>query len=139
EKSYVHRPSKIPETGKFTIKDAILGGGGFMATNSMVFRSEHVKDIPIWVTQAPVGDLPLMLLLASKGKVGYMDDVMGVYRKMAPESFSAKMIAKDKIKAHHYSTLDMWRGFNCYTSYKYLALIYFQMYKRWKIYTRYRL
>ena len=34
-KSYIHRPKNIPTNYKFEMKHAILGGGGFMSTNSI--------------------------------------------------------------------------------------------------------
>ena len=65
----LHRPKEIPKDNKFEMKDAILGGGGFMATNSMCFLRNCISDLPEWLQKAPVGDLPLMLLLASKAEL----------------------------------------------------------------------
>lgn len=116
----IKRPKSIPKDNKFEMKHAILGGGGFMATNSMLFLREHINERPEWMNRSPVGDLPLMLLLASKGKMGYIDDVMSVYRVMASStSWSASMQNRSRRKIHHYAILKMWSDFDKWTAYKY--------------------
>lgn len=65
---------------RFNIHDLILGGGGFMATNSMLFKSEFVRNIPQWMLDCPVGDLPLMLLVGCGGDIFYINDIMSAYR-----------------------------------------------------------
>ena len=49
----LHRPKEIPKDNKFEMKDAILGGGGFMATNSMCFLRNCISDLPEWLQKAP--------------------------------------------------------------------------------------
>jgi len=119
ERNFVHRPKKIPANCKFTMKHAILGGGGFMATNSMLFHREYILERPKWMDEAPVGDLPLMLLLASKGKMGFIDDVMSVYRVMTPNSWSSTMRDRQKSKKHHFAILKMWDDFDNWSNKKY--------------------
>jgi hypothetical protein len=102
------------------MKHAILGGGGFMATNSMLFLKEHIEKRPEWINDLPVGDAPLMLLLASKGKIGYVDDIMSVYRVMSSStSWSAYMQNSARRKNHHYAILKMWNDFDNWTDKKY--------------------
>ncbi len=48
EKNFVHRPMKVPKDHKFEMKHAISGGGGFMATNSMMFKRECINEQPLW-------------------------------------------------------------------------------------------
>ncbi|HBT85501.1 MAG TPA: glycosyl transferase family 2 [Porphyromonadaceae bacterium] len=129
----IKRPKTIPQTNKFEMKDAILGGGGFMATNSMLFHREHVLSRPSWMEKTPVGDLPLMLLLASKGKIGYIDEVMSVYRIMSSTtSWSAIMHDRTRRKSHHYAILEMWNSFDDWTEKKYSSLIFQKKMKnRW--------
>jgi len=119
ERNFVHRPKKIPANCKFTMKHAILGGGGFMATNSMLFHREYILERPKWMDEAPVGDLPLMLLLASKGKMGFIDDVMSVYRVMTPNSWSSTMRDRQKSKKHHFAILKMCDDFDNWSNKKY--------------------
>lgn len=117
--SYIHAPSI--KRDKYTMIDVIRGGGGFMATNSMVYRTEYKKDnYPDWARKAPVGDLPLMLVLASKGHFRYVDDVMSVYRIMSSDSaWSAKMKDWKNRKKHHYQILDMWDEFDKWSEFKF--------------------
>src|SRR5690606_22666379 len=78
---HIHRPKNIPLDNKFGIKDVILGGGGFMTTNSMIMKKEVIEtERPQWMNGVPVGDLPLSLFLGVKGEIGYIDEVMSVYR-----------------------------------------------------------
>ncbi len=121
---YIHKPKHIPADKKFDIKDAILGGGGFMATNSMVFLREYIIDLPEWTAKAPVGDAPFMLTLASRGKMGYIDEIMSVYRIMTENSWSMSMQNKEKIKQHHHAVLKMWDDFDKWTDNKYHYLVF---------------
>src|SRR5690554_1679938 len=129
----LHRPKDIPLHNKFEMKHAILGGGGFMATNSMLFQSKYIQDRPAWMEKTPVGDLPLMLLLASKGKIGYIDEVMSVYRVMSSStSWSASMQDRTRRRTHHYTILEMWDNFDDWTEKKYSSIIFQKkMNNRW--------
>jgi glycosyltransferase involved in cell wall biosynthesis len=49
-------------------------------TASFIYRSQITKDNPLPIN-ITAGDRALFLLVASKGKIKYFDDVMGVYRK----------------------------------------------------------
>lgn len=121
----LHRPKDIPLYNKFEMKHAILGGGGFMATNSMLFHRKYIQDRPAWMEKTPVGDLPLMLLLASKGKIGYIDEVMSVYRVMSlSTSWSASMQDRTRRRTHHYAILEMWDNFDDWTEKKYSSIIF---------------
>lgn len=120
----LHRPKEIPKDNKFEMKDAILGGGRFMATNSMCFLRNYVLDLPEWVQKAPVGDAPLMLLLASKGRIGYIDDVMSVYRVMSSStSWSASMQDRFVRKTHHYATLKMLDDFDKWSNMEFHSIV----------------
>lgn len=91
-----------------------------MATASMMFHRQHIQEIPKWMDEAPVGDLPLSLVLASKGKIGYIDDVMSVYRVQTLGSWSARTSSDwEKRKQHHYGILKMWADFDEWTHREY--------------------
>lgn len=116
----VSKPKDIPMNNKFEIKHVILKGGTFMATNSMFFLKEHINYIPEWLSKVPVGDLPLMLLLGSKGKIGFIDEVMSVYRIMSSStSWSAKMRNPKNKKKHFYGIMTMWSDFDKWTNREY--------------------
>jgi glycosyltransferase involved in cell wall biosynthesis len=52
----------------------------FIAGCSPLLRKAAVGTLPQWYNELPVGDWPLFLLAAQHGKIGYIDDVLGVYR-----------------------------------------------------------
>lgn len=105
------------------MKDIILGGGGYMATNSMLYR--HSMYVPTtWAPNCPVGDLPLMLTLSQKGLVGYLADVMCVYRIAAEGSWTIHMKSGIKTRRkHHKAILKMWHQFDKYSNYQYHSIV----------------
>ena len=107
-----------------SMNDIILGGGGFMATNTMFYRRSKSLEYPGWRKNAPVGDLPLMLLLSTKGKVGYIDEVMACYRLNSVGGWSYRMSNSFKIRRKHYiNSKKMWKHFDEWTNYKYHSII----------------
>lgn len=81
---------KKPIKKDLSISD-ILCNNGCMPTASVFFRAEFIKDISEYRKSAPVGDLPLEVCLADKGKVKYLDETMAVYRLFAAGSWSDRM------------------------------------------------
>jgi glycosyltransferase involved in cell wall biosynthesis len=53
----------------------------FMATASLMFRTESVRDIPDWLMKSKSVDIPLIILASLKGKIKYLPDIMAVYQK----------------------------------------------------------
>ena len=51
-----------------------------IATATVVFRSELLREIPAWVHESVVVDLPVFALLTSRGRVNYLPEEMSVYR-----------------------------------------------------------
>ena len=118
-KYVVHRPSVVKEL--YSVEDALNGGGGFMATCSLFYRWEYLlgEGRPDFWRKSPVGDLPLMLFFASKGYLGYIDEVMSVYRKQAVGSWSARQDTLKKRTRHHKIILQLYDSFDEYTGYRY--------------------
>lgn len=52
----------------------------FMATSSTMYRN-NIKEYPAWFRESSSGDIPRLILKAKLGKIGYIPDVMSVYRK----------------------------------------------------------
>ena len=136
---YIHRPKKIPNNNKCEIKDVIIGGGGFITTNSMLFLKDYIIDKPDWVYKAPVGDGPLMLLLASYGSILYIDEIMSVYRINTQYSWNLSMKNKDKRKQHHYAILKMWNEFDKWTNKKYHKYVLYRKLKNRYHYFKFKL
>ncbi|MBE7445668.1 MAG: glycosyltransferase [Planctomycetia bacterium] len=115
----------------FTTDEIILGGGGFFATNSMVFKKNIIKNLPRFYLEAPVGDTPLVLLCATEGSVFYIDECMSVYRKNVPGSWNERVLHdRDKSKEHLIKMLQMYEQFDVYTIQKYSPSIRHQISKR---------
>ena len=102
------------------IDDAILDGGGYCATNSLLYNlSSYGDGYKNWAKDCPVGDLPMTLTLFAKGKVGYIDDEMSVYRISAVGSWSQRMVQSTKKRwEHHHKIIKMWKVFDNWTERK---------------------
>lgn len=62
-----------------TLEDIWMGN--FIATCSTMFRRGVIGTIPSWYNDFfPITDWPLHILNAEHGNIGYIDEVMGVYR-----------------------------------------------------------
>ena len=112
----IHKPREIKQC--YSPEDVILGGGGFMSTNSMFYRGAYLRneERPDFWKKCPIGDLPSMLYLVTKGKFGYIDDVMSVYRCQAAGSWSTRQNSL-KIRTKHYKAiLKMFDEYDEYTN-----------------------
>jgi len=64
-----------------TIKD-LLEDRWFIGTASLMYRNPfQTEDFAAWHHRAAAGDWALVIQLAARGKIGYLDEIMGVYRK----------------------------------------------------------
>jgi glycosyltransferase involved in cell wall biosynthesis len=61
----------------------------YIATVSCVYR-RVLTEIPAWFAVVPAGDLSLSMMHARQGKIGYLPDVMAVYREHAQSSWQSK-------------------------------------------------
>lgn len=73
---------------KYDMKDLLKGN--FMHTCSVVFRSGLFEDFPPWFFRCPLGDWPLHVLNVQHGRIGYLNEVMAVYRKHVGGVLSAQ-------------------------------------------------
>lgn len=62
----------------YSVEEVISGGGGLFPTNSMLFPTTLVKEMPEFYMNAPIGDSPKTIFLALKGDVYYIDRCMSV-------------------------------------------------------------
>ena len=55
----------------------------YIATSSLMFRTKEFAENPDpeWTNLSTSGDIPRNIMLASRGPIGYIDEVMSVYRK----------------------------------------------------------
>lgn len=61
-------------------EDIILGDGGFIPTNSIVYRKCAMDNAPNFYIEAPVGDYPLQIITSSQSYAYYINKAMSVYR-----------------------------------------------------------
>jgi len=62
----------------YTLEDLLESN--FIASCSSMFRNGLLGEFPDWYFRIPVGDWPLHILNSQHGTIGYLDEVMGVYR-----------------------------------------------------------
>jgi glycosyltransferase involved in cell wall biosynthesis len=80
-----------PENQKEISSIADIWRGNFIATASAMFRNGLIKEIPDWyITLFPITDWPLHILNAEHGMIGYIDEVMSVYRYHQHGLYSSK-------------------------------------------------
>ena len=72
------------------LNEIILGGGGFMPTASILFKREMIEQYPMWIAEVPVADTFLQVYSARNGGALYIPDVMSVYRRFVPGSWTEK-------------------------------------------------
>ncbi|MEZ4905554.1 MAG: glycosyltransferase [Spirosomataceae bacterium] len=64
-----------------TIQD-VLEDRWFVATASLMYRNQFLtEDFVLWHATAAAGDWALVIQLAARGDIGYLNETMGVYRK----------------------------------------------------------
>ena len=124
EKMELHRPKYIPVDFTYTIEDLIEYDSEFISTSSVMFLAKFGQNIPSWVTDAPIGDLPLCLYLATHGDIGYIDETMSVYRVNSIGSWTSS-ISGNKLKRiqHLVNLRKMWISFDQITNFKFLIPI----------------
>ena len=90
----------IEKKESYSIED--LFAGNFIPTCSVVFRAGLFEEFPDWYYKAALGDWTLHVLNAQHGDIGYLDDIMGVYRIHSGGTWSSRKNVqniKDMIEA----------------------------------------
>lgn len=103
-------------------KDVIYKSGLFISTCSIIYRKEIRDNYPDYCRKCVVGDYPLQIMAAMKGKIYYFNDTMSVYRIDNSESWMAKQkwrtMDESNIRRVE-SMINMFNGFyDNYPSYK---------------------
>ena len=110
-------------SGVSPIEDIILRGGGFFSTGSMVYQKAFMENPPNFYLNAPIGDYPMQMLLASKGYAYYFDEVMSAYRSGVKGSWTDRMTNSTDVRKNvtnvNEGIIELLDGFNSYTNYEY--------------------
>ena len=100
-----------------TFKD--IWQGNFIATCSIMFRRSALGVIPAWYDSLfPITDWPLHILSAQHGDIGYLDEVLGVYR-YHPGGLYSQFDQREKLER----TRDFYLTMNSNLDYRHDALV----------------
>ncbi|GAB3778675.1 glycosyltransferase [Spirosoma horti] len=91
----------------------------FMATSSTLYRNS-IKEYPAWFSESVSGDIPRLILKAKMGKIGYLPDVMSVYRK---NSNGTSFTDKYDDAVFLQNRIDMYSNINRELNYQYDRLL----------------
>ena len=92
----------------------------FMATAAVMMRRIFVHPLPEWFVHSKSGDIPMYVILAEQGPIGYLPEVMSVYRKNEGGiSMTDHIHSEDFIK----NRIFMYSKINEYTHKKYDHLV----------------
>ena len=89
---------------------------------SMIVRTKIMMELPDFYMDAPIGDIPMQLLMAAHGYGWYIDEPMCTYRYGVPGSFTAGMFSEDaeRIQSEYaVSIVHMYEQYDSYTHEKY--------------------
>lgn len=102
----------------FTIHEIIKTGGRLFATNSMMYRRELGRPLPEFYKISLVEDYPLMVLLALKGNVYYMDAFLSAYQLGLEQSWTNCTYSNIEKTLNHFDhTIKMLDSLNEYSNY----------------------
>ncbi|NFI94752.1 glycosyltransferase [Clostridium botulinum] len=106
-----------------SIEDNIIIGGALSPTASIIYPKKLVEDMPEFYMDAHVGDYPLQMILASKGYVYYINEIMSAYRIGDNGSWTRRMYFNENGKLNainnNNNNIKLLNEFNKYTKYKY--------------------
>lgn len=80
DEKIVRNDRHFDEECDVTPQQVILGGGEYCASASLCFRAQYALDYPYFREIANVGDYPLQVLLALRGRFHYFPQIMSGYR-----------------------------------------------------------
>ena len=105
---------------KYVDNNIIFRDGGFIPTNSIMYRSEFISKVNELSAACPVGDLPLQIAMAISGKVYYINKTMSCYRVNNSSSAMYKVNSNvGRYIKHHKAFISWYNGLDKLTNYKF--------------------
>ncbi|MCM1288668.1 MAG: glycosyltransferase [Clostridium sp.] len=104
------------------IRTIISGGGKAYHLSSLVFRREFAEHRPdFYYLGKKVGDYPLSIFLAMKGKIFFMNRTMSYYRQFSgPSSWTSEIgISEARLAETNKNLIAMLKGADEYSEYRY--------------------
>lgn len=92
----------------------------YIPTASMLMRKDDILELPDWFANVYNGDWALQLILSTKGKIKYIDELMSVYRK---NKGGLSGSAFEKTEYINNKQIELLNNFNEYTKGKYANVI----------------
>ena len=115
EQKYVGENYCYDQSQTVEVQDVIFRGGLFISTCSIIYRSGLTENYPDYCGKCKVGDYPLQILAAMKGKIYYFNDMMSVYRVQNNSSWTGYQNWKPKNYDNRLATIqsiiNMFKGF----------------------------
>lgn len=114
----------VNENTLFSTEQVIMGGGGFVATNSLFYRSEIDKNIPPFRQKRNM-DLALQTHGSLRGGMLILKDCMSVYRVNVTGSWTTKNKRDKEFRVKNFRLIDsIWEQVDKDTDYKYKDIIH---------------
>lgn len=106
------------EVKEFYTVDDLLEYSNFIPSCSAMFRRGLFGDFPDWFYKAPYGDLPLHVMNALHGKIGFINESMAVYRVHSGGRYTCKSDIYKMINNYHCfelmaRNLNLWQKESC--------------------------
>jgi hypothetical protein len=99
----------------FTIEDIV--NSWFIATASMLFKKKLLPEkFPEWTNNVISNDLVLQLFFAQNGQIGYINNVMSIYRQ---HSGNLGKLLKITPKEMQLNLIYLFQNFNVYSNFQY--------------------
>lgn len=109
------------------VEDILNYRGTMFHTSSMLLQTKYALNLPNYYKNAPVGDAPLKMHLATKGSIYYIDDFMSAWRTNVPGSWTSKVMHdKQKASDHCDRMCKMLDEINEHSKYQYDSSINFR-------------
>lgn len=90
DKHFIEDSFCLEKDGFLDTKDIIRKGGLYISTCSIIYRKSLLVDYPIYCRKCHVGDYPLQIMAAMKGRMYYYNDAMSVYRVQINDSWTSQ-------------------------------------------------
>lgn len=105
----------------------ITHGAVMFPTCSLLYKKEALENLPNFYYNAHVGDYPLIMILASRGDVYYLNELMSVYKTGVAGSWTQRTLSGEDQTYKSIKNLekDMWilNEFNSFTKGVYQSFV----------------
>lgn len=101
----------------------IFCDGGFIPTLSIMYRTKYFENFTEYPDSCPVGDLKIQTYATLVGKVYYINETMGVYRRQPSSATHVFSATIDSYVNHHNRFIQWYKDVDKYTNGKIHSVI----------------